>query len=41
MNEYLDKAEKDEEVDIEFEENANREMQDEKFDENEEYVNDL
>ena len=41
MNEYLDRAEKDEEVDIEEEENANREMKDQRLEENDEYVNDL
>lgn len=41
MNEFLDKAEKDEEVEIEQEEAAGKQHLDEKFDEDEEFVNDL
>ena len=41
MNEYLDKAEKDEEIDIEQEEHANRQTLEDRYQMNEEYVNDL
>ena len=41
MNEYLDRAEKDEEVDIEEEEIANKRQLLEKFEQEEELMDDL
>jgi hypothetical protein len=41
MNEFLNKAERDEEIEIEQEELGGKNYLREKFDEDEEYVNDL
>jgi hypothetical protein len=41
MNEYLDRAEKDEEVDVEEEEMANKRQLLEKFEQEEELMDDL